>query len=82
MSEYHPLKATLTDEELRAYLGGISTDTLASYRDQGLPYTKIGKFRYYSRDLVDGWIKRRILDGAHHSGQGIKKGAPLTPVDI
>jgi len=53
MSEYHPLKGTMTATELMAYLD-ISVDTLRKLRADGLPTFKSGRVGQAPQGKQDG----------------------------
>lgn len=46
----------LTMETARAYLGGISEDTLLYYRRLGLDFIKKGKAVWYRKGDIDDWL--------------------------
>lgn len=80
MSEYHPLKGTMTAAELMAYLD-ISVDTLRKLRADGLPTFKSGRVVLFSRQAVDEWIYRKASQSSQPV-QRSKKSTSLAPVDI
>ena len=48
----------LSNEQARAYLGGVSKATLARWRRDGrLPYSKVGGVLTYRRDDLDAFLE-------------------------
>jgi len=59
----------LTAEQARAYLGGVSEDTMLYYRKHGLDYYKKGRDGiWYRKGDIDAWLQTGRVN-RHQIGQ-------------
>lgn len=46
-------------DEAREFLGGISRMTLYRWREEGMPYYKVGRRCLYSQEKITEWLEER-----------------------
>ena len=59
----------LNTDDLAAEFG-IAKSTQAKYRSQkSIPYSKVGGFIYYSRELINNWLMQHLVTTGASSEQ-------------
>ena len=70
-----PTKEIMDVQELTQYLGIGKSKIYALIRHKKIPAAKIGRQYRFSREVIDNWLKERIITEKLHEEQARARGA-------